>query len=59
MVYKAVGDKGKLPFGGPVLHLRGDKRPPDRPVQETPEDPLPGTPESWPGLWPVWPGCWI
>ena len=37
MVYKAVGDKGKLPFGGPVLHCVATSDSPTGPFKKHPK----------------------
>lgn len=37
MVYKAVGDKGKLPFGGPVLHCVATSNSPTGPFKKHPK----------------------
>ncbi len=37
MVYKAVGDKNKLPFGGPVLHVVAFSDSPTGPFQKQPK----------------------
>jgi hypothetical protein len=36
MVYKAVGDKGKMPFGGPVVHVVATSDSPTGPFKKHP-----------------------